>query len=219
MDSKHLERLNNAMDTTSSRRQALKLMGGSVAGGLAMAAGLKGAVAGSGETELGDSWSLSDIEIPGSVGDVDIPFSGPATLVPTNFFIQKGELALAGEVVQDGETVSTFWGLVPRDTIDVASTQDKLASVVSGRQSDVSLAQDASCDILTLNIAPIFLDVLGLQVELPNELELDIRAVPGGGNLLGNLLCAVAGLLDGNGNALGRLRNLLNQILGALGLA
>jgi hypothetical protein len=33
-------------------------------------------------------------------------------------------------------------------------------------------------------------------------------------NLLGNLLCAVAKLLDGNGNAVGRLVKLLNDILG-----
>jgi len=48
-----------------------------------------------------------------------------------------------------------------------------------------------------------------------------ITAVPGAGNLLGNLLCGVAGLLDGStgGGLSGLLQNLsglLNQILGAL---
>jgi hypothetical protein len=41
---------------------------------------------------------------------------------------------------------------------------------------------------------------------------LNITAVPGAGNLLGNLLCAVTGLLDQPGP----LANLLNQILGIL---
>ena len=49
---------------------------------------------------------------------------------------------------------------------------------------------------------------------------LNIDAVSGTNALLGNLLCAVAGLLDGGplGGLLGRLTNLLNQILGQLGL-
>jgi hypothetical protein len=46
---------------------------------------------------------------------------------------------------------------------------------------------------------------------------LNIVAQSGAGNLLGNLLCAVAGLLDGSG-ALGRISRLLNRVLGLLGL-
>jgi hypothetical protein len=50
--------------------------------------------------------------------------------------------------------------------------------------------------------------------------HLTITAVPGPGNLLGNLLCAVTHLLDGNasGNVLQGLINLINQILGNLGV-
>ena len=48
---------------------------------------------------------------------------------------------------------------------------------------------------------------------------IDIVAVTGAGNLLGNLLCAVTGLLDGGlSGLLGRLTTLLNQILAQLGL-
>jgi hypothetical protein len=46
--------------------------------------------------------------------------------------------------------------------------------------------------------------------------HLNITAVPGAGNLLGNLLCAVAGLLDGP-SPLNAVVALLNQLLGALG--
>jgi hypothetical protein len=45
------------------------------------------------------------------------------------------------------------------------------------------------------------------------------RAGTGPGNLLGNLLCSVANLLNGGGALSGllqQLTNLLNQILGAL---
>lgn len=69
-----------------------------------------------------------------------------------------------------------------------------------------------SCDILHLERGPLNLDVLALVANL-NRVVLDIDAQPGPGNLLGNLLCAVAGLLD-NPNG---LANLLNRILAVLG--
>lgn len=81
-------------------------------------------------------------------------------------------------------------------------------------------ARDArvSCEILSLVLAPLDLDVLGLQVHL-DRVVLTIVAVGGSGQLLGNLLCAVAGLLDGGlSGALGRLTTLLNRILGLLNL-
>ena len=76
----------------------------------------------------------------------------------------------------------------------------------------------ASCPILHLDLGPLNLDVLGLQVHL-NQVVLDIVAQSGAGNLLGNLLCTVAGLLDGSplSGLLGQLSTLLNQILGVLG--
>jgi hypothetical protein len=69
----------------------------------------------------------------------------------------------------------------------------------------------ASCQILNLVLGPLDLNLLGLQVHL-NQVVLDITAVPGAGNLLGNLLCSVANLLN---NPSG-LAQLLNQILGIL---
>jgi len=48
---------------------------------------------------------------------------------------------------------------------------------------------------------------------------LSVVGVTGQGNLLGNLICAVVGLLDSGGALSGLLQNLvslLNQILGAL---
>jgi hypothetical protein len=61
----------------------------------------------------------------------------------------------------------------------------------------VAQGQQQECDILTLDIGRIFLDLLGLQVDIA-PISINVTAVPGAGNLLGNLLCAVAGLLDPN---------------------
>jgi hypothetical protein len=73
------------------------------------------------------------------------------------------------------------------------------------------------CEVLDLVLGPIDLNLLGLVVHL-DQVHLNITAVPGAGNLLGNLLCAVAGLLDGTGlGNLGTvLTNLLNALLGLL---
>jgi hypothetical protein len=76
----------------------------------------------------------------------------------------------------------------------------------------------ASCGILLLDLGPLHLDLLGLVVDL-NEVVLDITGETGSGNLLGNLLCALTGLLDGAG-ALAGILNLLdsiNQLLGSIG--
>jgi hypothetical protein len=75
-----------------------------------------------------------------------------------------------------------------------------------------AVTAQAVCDILHLELGPLDLDLLGLVVHL-NRIVLDIDAVSGPGNLLGNLLCAVTGLLDDPGG----LSQLLNQILGSIG--
>ncbi len=79
-------------------------------------------------------------------------------------------------------------------------------------------AARATCAILHLVLGPLDLNLLGLKVHL-DRVVLNIDAVSGTGALLGNLLCAVAGLLDGGlGGLLGRVTNLLNRILAQLGL-
>jgi hypothetical protein len=52
-----------------------------------------------------------------------------------------------------------------------------------------------ACPVLNLVLGPIDLNLLGLRVAT-NEIRALVEAVPGAGNLLGNLLCAVVHLLD-----------------------
>ena len=75
----------------------------------------------------------------------------------------------------------------------------------------------ATCDILFLDLGPLHLDLLGLTLDL-NEVVLDLNAVSGAGNLLGNLLCAVTGLLDGFGllGSITQLLDTINNILAGL---
>jgi hypothetical protein len=79
--------------------------------------------------------------------------------------------------------------------------------------------QAVGCQILNLDLGALNLDLLGLVVTLA-PVHLNITAVPGAGNLLGNLLCAVVNLLNGGalGGLLTTLLNNLTVLLGGLGL-
>lgn len=88
----------------------------------------------------------------------------------------------------------------------------------TGETFQASQAQQQACPVLNLDIGPINLDLLGLVVDL-SPISLDITAVPGAGNLLGNLVCAIAGLLDGfdlSGIIAGVIADLLNSLLEGL---
>jgi len=85
------------------------------------------------------------------------------------------------------------------------------------RSGSGHLGAAKSCDILDLLLGPLHLNVLGLHVDL-NKVILHITAIPGAGQLLGNLLCAVAHLLDGGPSHLLKLASLLNRILSLLKL-
>lgn len=86
----------------------------------------------------------------------------------------------------------------------------------TGSFSGVPIDPPASCSILALTLGPLHLDLLGLVVDL-NQVNLNITAVPGPGNLLGNLLCGVANLLNNTGtsNGVTALVNNINSVLAA----
>jgi hypothetical protein len=145
------------------------------------------------------------------------------TTIPVSGTLANGTGAVDGTLdvqrfaTQNGDLVAlgTFTGKVTSASGDVLSSGSQQVAV------PVDLAaSNGSCQILDLVLAPLDLDLLGLQVHL-DQVHLNITAQQGPGNLLGNLLCAVAGLLDGPTNPIGALLDqlvaLLNQILGALG--
>jgi hypothetical protein len=102
-----------------------------------------------------------------------------------------------------------------RMPLNLAASQRR--NTAAGAATSMNAALPVSCQVLNLVLGPLDLNVLGLVVHL-DRVVLNITAVPGAGALLGNLLCAVVGLLDGTGigglNAI--LANLLRAILGIL---
>jgi hypothetical protein len=135
------------------------------------------------------------IPVTGSTADGGT-FAG--TLALTSFAVQNGQL------VGLGTLSGTLRDAVGNDvgTVTAAPVTWPVASAIG------------SCDILNLVLGPLDLNLLGLKVHL-NQVVLDIVAQSGAGNLLGNLLCAVANLLNVNG-PLSSLVLLLNQILALL---
>jgi hypothetical protein len=71
-----------------------------------------------------------------------------------------------------------------------------------------------ACQILNLTLQPIDLNVLGLRVRT-SRIDLRIEGVPGAGQLVGNLLCGILGILDPQGGA-GASPSQLTQVLNAL---
>ena len=110
--------------------------------------------------------------------------------------------------------VGTISGIV-NGTQSIVSTFTAPVTLPSTTAAAPTAQAAAACQVLNLVLGPINLNVLGLVISIPNPVVLNITAVPGAGNLLGNLLCSVAGLLNG-GTALQQIADLLNQILGIL---
>lgn len=150
--------------------------------------------------------------------------SVPVTFVPTGktapavtgtFTINKfqninGSLFAVGTVSYKSAFTSIA---VPVTSVNGMSTQSASSSVTSA-----AAAATAACPVLNLVLGPLNLNLLGLQVTL-NQVTLDITAIPGAGNLLGNLLCDVAGLLNPGGglsSILDELVTVLNQVLSSL---
>ena len=149
---------------------------------------------------------------PVPAGGINVPITGTFTDAAGNighfvgsFNIQRFALNNDNQIVAVGTLTGTL--------------TDSLGNVLGSIVNTISLilnqaATRATCEILHLELGPLDLNLLGLLVHL-NKVVLDISAQSGPGNLLGNLLCSVAHLLD-QGGALQNLVNLLNQILSQL---
>jgi hypothetical protein len=129
------------------------------------------------------------------------------TFAPTEFAATDADVIATGTLTG---TLTDAAGTALGTVTQTISTPVDLANSGSG---DAALAA-ASCQILDLRLQPLDLNLLGLVVHL-DTVHLNITAQTGPGNLLGNLLCAVTGLLDGAG-ALAQIAALLNQILAIL---
>lgn len=160
--------------------------------------------------------------VSGAINVIDDGINLVGTAYLTKIELVDGQLMGTSRIV--GTATNTLTGasvpvdIVQRTTLSINGTTGLAASAsdaISTQQISTQQAGSA-CDILDLVLGPLHLDLLGLVVDL-NQVVLNIDAQPGGGNLLGNLLCAVVHLLDGPG-AIAGILNLLDRINGILDL-
>jgi hypothetical protein len=148
---------------------------------------------------------FKNVPVSGTLADGG-SFKGKLTITEFNYDVEQG-LIVSGFL---HGTATTADGVVHKNTAQ-SFTNVHASLVDTAAATGAQIA--AICEILDLDIGAIHLDLLGLVVDLA-PVHLDITAVSGAGNLLGNLLCAVVGLLD-PGGFLGDLLN-LNLLLDIL---
>jgi len=151
--------------------------------------------------------------VTGTFTNADGQGTFAGTFVPKKFSVASGVLEATGLLKgtmtdANGTKLGTVSQTVTMPVNTGATTDGAKANATN---------QVLACNVLDLVLGPLNLNLLGLVVTL-NQVHLNITAVPGAGNLLGNLLCAVAGLLNGGGlsGVLGQIASLLNQILALL---
>jgi hypothetical protein len=160
-----------------------------------------------------------------NTGSVSTPAAGTTTtgLPVTGTFNITSFKVIDGAITAVGTFTGSIDGGAPVTTPATSVVQAANGPSLPGGTTAPAAAAAAvgTCSILDLTLGPLHLDLLGLVVDL-NQVHLQITAEQGPGNLLGNLLCAVAGLLDNTGTGGGlsgllqAIVNLLNQILGQL---
>jgi len=108
-----------------------------------------------------------------------------------------------GFLTLDSLAVDNEGNLVISGLLNGIATENNLTTTVLNQAFTTTGTLDGSnssgkgkkCEILTLDLGPLNLDLLGLQVDL-SEVMLDLGATTGSGKLLGNLLCGLTRALD-----------------------
>jgi hypothetical protein len=183
---------------TMTHRQRISMIVVMLLAALGLASTGAGAAAAAPKTEAPVAAVVPSTPVTGSFTDAAGgagTFAGRFT--PTSFSDQDGSLVATGKLTG---TLTDATGATVGNVDQSISTPAAVAQ--------------ATCRILDLTLGPLHLDLLGLVVDL-NQVHLVITAVSAPGNLLGNLLCAIAGLLNPIPSA-GTIATILNLLLALL---
>lgn len=168
----------------------------------------------------GNPHDQGSLAVPVS-GTFSAPSSGPLSTLPGGSLLGSGTMTGIFNInhfaVQNDPTTGQPQ-LVAVGNL-VATLTNAAGQTITTVLNNVAApaAATGTCPILTLTLGPLNLNVLGLVVNIPNPINVNIVAQSGPGNLLGNLLCSVSNLLNGGGPLSG-IASALNSILAALGL-
>lgn len=177
---------NEAVEESTAETARRTFLKGTAAAGTAVA----------GLTLFGGSAAAQEegLQIPVKAENVEITKGNPTSTVTGTLTLTELKLNDAG----DGLLASgSFSGeVVPGNSNGNGNSTEEISTTFEDIAANLLPSGDSGvCDVLDLNLGPLDLNALGLVVNL-SEVTLNIDAVPGPGNLLGNLLCAVANLLN-----------------------
>ena len=140
----------------------------------------------------------------------------PVTGVAQNGKAFAGHFTVTQFVTRAGKTyaVGVLTGRIGSRSISARTVSMPAAVAPAGTGGPAAPAirrahTAAMCPVLHLDLGPLTLNLLGLNVHL-NEVVRDITAQSGPGNLLGNLVCSVANLLNPGTLPVGQVTGLLN---------
>jgi hypothetical protein len=171
-------------------------------GGVSSAVAVSGATA---KPVLSNEFGTATSRVNGTFGKNGVV---TGTFTPRRFVKEDGQLMAVG----------MLHATLKRGSGTVVGSEDRVVTLplksAAGTAASRTASRAGDCEILHLVLGPLDLNLLGLKVHL-DKVVLNIDAEPGNGNLLGNLLCAVAGLLDNTG-VLTQIQQILNSILAAL---
>jgi hypothetical protein len=163
----------------------------------------------------------------GSLGAAPAAMAAPQAAAAGTSMVAAAKPAPTTQPVTGTLAGESFTGAISDLTVRTVGDSLQLAGTITGTGLPTDgtpftaeiqqIVIPEGCEILDLVLGPLQLDVLGLVISL-DTVHLNITAVPGAGNLLGNLLCAIAGLLDNDDTPLNLIARLLNRLLTALGL-
>jgi len=153
-----------------------------------------------GSTPLAHANPFAGIAVTGATSA-----AGASTTAATSPGTFAGTMVVRSFAVEDGHLVAHV--AVAGQLTTAAGTQS-----VSNILATAQVAVSGTCQVLDLDIQPIHLNLLGLVVDL-SEVHLTITAQQG--QLLGNLVCSIANLLNG-GASLGAVAGLLNKLIGLI---
>jgi hypothetical protein len=217
MSPDRIDTLSRRLAQPASRRRLLALVGVGAASTTLTAAGLNDALAkknnkggGKGKGNKGDTANIGPFNtmtgIPLSAHQKGRNFKGTLDIV--RFEERSGSVVAIGTIT--GKVTGKGKGNKP-------VTQENVVLPVSfappvQTQSANGVQAQATCQILDLTLGPIDLNLLGLRLQV-NQIHIQLTATQGA--LLGDLLCAIANLLNGGilGQILNQLLGLLNQLL------
>ena len=139
-------------------------------------------------------------------------FKGTYTI--DRFTTRNGKLVATGTLKGTMRKRGATLRVTRKNVVMPAAATGAGPAAKASQQPLPPLPSGQACQVLALNLGPINLNLLGLVVRT-NEIQVRIDAVQGPNNLLGNLLCAVTGLLNPTG-ALGQLTGAINNLAAAL---